>query len=61
MDLHGIEWNVKNIQNYPRKQKWNSGLRSTYGNDPEIFSISIMGKVPENQNSRTISGTIFFP
>ena len=34
----------------------NSGLRFTYGNDPEIFSISIMEKVPENRNS----GTIFF-
>ena len=31
-----------------------------YGNDPEIFSISIMEKVPEIRNSRTISGTIFF-
>ena len=28
----------------------NSGLRFTYGNDPEIFSISIMEKVPEIQN-----------
>ena len=34
----------------------NSGIRFTYGNDPEIFSISIMEKVPENRNS----GTIFF-
>ena len=39
----------------------NSGLRFTYGNDPEIFSISIMEKVPEIRNSGTISGTIFFP
>ena len=35
------------------------GLRFTYGNDSEIFSISIMDKVPETQNSGTISGTIF--
>ena len=34
-----------------------SRLRFTYGKDPEIFSISIMEKVPEIRNS----GTIFFP
>ena len=37
----------------------NSGLRFTYGNDPEIFSISIMEKVLEIRNSGTISGPIF--
>ena len=38
----------------------NSGLQFTYGNDPEIFSISTMKKVLEIQNSGTISRTIFF-
>ena len=33
-------------------------LRFTYGNDPEIWSISIMEKVPEIRNFGTISGTI---
>ena len=37
----------------------NSGLRFTYGNDPDIFSISIMEKVLVIWNTGTKSGNFF--
>ena len=51
-----VIWNMKCLKHHWGFNR-NSGLRFTYGNDPEIFSISIMEKVPENRNSGTI-GTI---